>query len=852
MGERAARTTVGPVGRKAPGGRVHIARSAADVERWTIGAARRALMRWGVSHRALASAGLAIAAVASGVAAPAMASAEGGGAQRVVIRRTPHGVPHIEASSYRGLGRGYGYAFAQDNICTIAEDYVTVNAERSRWFGPRGTSRRLAGESRNLDSDFFWRQIIDSHVVERLLRRRPPRGQSVAARELMRGYVAGYNAYLKRVGGARGVTDPTCRGKAWVRPITTATAYRRLFQVAMALGGDSVIEEIARARPPRRGRQAGRQGSGGLTGARTGPTSGGGSNAIAVGRDGVRDHRHGLLLGNPHLPWQGTDRFYQAQLTIPGRLDVQGASLYGVPAIQIGYTRRVAWSHTTAPGLGFTLYRLRLAKGSPTSYVVDGRRERMTSRRVSVRARGRDGRLRRVRRRLWSTRWGPVVTGGRGLGGLAWTSSTAFVFADAAATNVQALDTWLAIARARSAAGVLRALRRWQGLPWNDTLVAGRAGRALYADIRVAPDVSDALARRCNVDVGQPPFAASGLAVLDGSRSACRWGRDPRAVEPGRSAAARQPHLFRRDYVTNSNDSYWLSNPHEPLEGFPRIAGDERAPRSLRTRIGLLMTQARVAGTDGLGTAGFTRVDMQQLVFSNRQYAGELTRDALVGICRALPAGLAPTSAGTTVAVGAACDVLAAWDLRENLDSRGAILFRRFWDNLYQVNEPDSWWVRPFDASDPISTPSGLNAATPGVAVALGDAIADLNTAHVPLDVAVRDVQRVVRGGRRIPIHGGPGDPHGQFNAIESGFVPGRGFGEVEGGSSYVEVVTWHDGPCPDAATILTYSQSTNPRSRYFADQGPLFSRKQWVPARFCRDDVLRHTLTTTVLPARP
>jgi acyl-homoserine-lactone acylase len=441
-----------------------------------------------------------------------------------------------------------------------------------------------------------------------------------------------------------------------------------------------------------------------------------------------------------------------------------------------------------------------------------------------------------------------VVTSGPALPGLRWTPTTAFVFADAAATNVQSVDTWLAISRARSAPAVLRALRRWQGVPWNDTLVADRGGQALYADIRVAPNVSDALAKRCNVDIGLGPFASSGLAVLDGSRSTCRWGRDPRAVEPGRLAPTRQPHLFRHAYVTNSNDSYWLSNPHQPLEGFARIAGDERTPRSLRTRIGLLMTQARVDGTDQRGPAGFTRADMEQLVFSNRQHAGELTRDALVAMCRALPGGLAPTSRGAPVAVGAACDVLAGWDLRENLDSRGAILFRRFWDNLYQANKPDSWWARPFDPGDPVNTPNALDTAHPGVPVALGDAIADLNAASLPLDAPVGDVQYIVRGGRRIPIHGGPGDPHGQFNAIESPFVPGQGFGEVAGGSSYVQVVTWNDGPCPDAATILTYSQSTDPRSRFFADQGPLFSRKQWVPVRFCRSDVVRHALSTTVL----
>ena len=54
----------------------------------------------------------------------------------VQIRRTEFGTPHIVARNYRSLGYGYGFAFAQDNLCTIAEDYVTVDGERSRWFGP--------------------------------------------------------------------------------------------------------------------------------------------------------------------------------------------------------------------------------------------------------------------------------------------------------------------------------------------------------------------------------------------------------------------------------------------------------------------------------------------------------------------------------------------------------------------------------------------------------------------------------------------------------------------------------------------------------------------------------------------
>ena len=48
------------------------------------------------------------------------------------------------------------------------------------------------------------------------------------------------------------------------------------------------------------------------------------------------------------------------------------------------------------------------------------------------------------------------------------------------------------------------------------------------------------------------------------------------------------------DYVTNSNDSYWLSNPNAPLEGFSPIIGAERTARSLRTRAGLVFLKEKI------------------------------------------------------------------------------------------------------------------------------------------------------------------------------------------------------------------------------------------------------------------
>ena len=49
-----------------------------------------------------------------------------------------------------------------------------------------------------------------------------------------------------------------------------------------------------------------------------------------------------------------------------------------------------------------------------------------------------------------------------------------------------------------------------------------------------------------------------------------------------------------------------------------------------------------------------------------------------------------------------------------------------------------------------------------------------------------------------------------------------------------MQVVTWGAGACPNARTILTYSESTDPTDPHYADQTALFSQKKWVVDRFC------------------
>src|SRR4051794_29628258 len=153
---------------------------------------------------ATCAAALAVPAVAT--PGPASHAARHQPKYDVTITRTEYGIPHILAKDFGSLGYGYGYAFAEDNLCTMAADYITVEGQRSRWFGPNA-SYTMQGNGvsvTNLDSDFFWTEVRQSHTVDQLLARPAPLGPKPAVRKTVRGYVAGYNRYLRDSGGSAG------------------------------------------------------------------------------------------------------------------------------------------------------------------------------------------------------------------------------------------------------------------------------------------------------------------------------------------------------------------------------------------------------------------------------------------------------------------------------------------------------------------------------------------------------------------------------------------------------------------------------------------------------------------------
>ena len=745
-------------------------------------------------------------------------------ARMASIQRTGPGVAHIEAPDLESLATAVAWAHAEDNVCQTADHLVTVRGERSRHFGP--TARSLLGLKPypNEQIDFFIQWHMDDDALERAWNREA----SAQAQAMARGYVAGFNRYLAE---NRGQLPAACRDKPWLRSMTLAD-YRRASELAAVQAGIALfVDSVLAAQAP-----ASRSGAVepspriDLAQARAEAFERGllepalGSNGWAFGKQATADGR-GVLLGNPHFPWDGVNRFWQFHATVPGQLDVMGAAIGLSPTPQIGFNRDVAWTHTVSTGKRFTVHELVLDGDDPTRYVIDGRTLALERRVLRVDAREADGRLATREVTVWTSRYGPLIVVPRA--GLTWTTRRAYALQDANQGNARMLDVWLAIGRANSVEAVRDALAP-MGLPWVNTLAADRHGQVLYADASVVPDVSADQLRRCAPNPTMAQLFAAGLPVLDGSRSECNWRRDESSPVPGITPLQRMPVIVRSDWVQNSNDSHWLSNPVQQLSGISPMVGAIGAPQRMRTRAALFEIEDRL----GPHATRPTRIDRgvaQDMLLEHRNLAAQMVLDDLLAGCGRTPEASEPD-------VRDACEVLGRWDRRNHVESRGAHLFREWWRLAKDI---PGLWRLPTNAEDPVATPAGLKLADRAVRTkvwgTLGDAVRIVKAAGFALDAPLGSVQTRPTPRGAVGVPGGE-DFEGVLDKNEAQGLDRlgpRGY-VVNYGASYVQAVGF-DAQGPVADGLLVYGQSTDPASpRYFdgleALRGPRWPRLPFHP----------------------
>lgn len=712
------------------------------------------------------------------------------------IRWTSYGIPHVKAANWESLGYGFAYATAQDAICTMARDVLMVNGDLSRHFGPADGNR---------ESDIFHRAVLDSVTVKSFTST-----QSAKSNQFANGYVAGYNRFLR---DHQTDLPAACRGAQWVHAITANDVTRLTIGVGIRYGLGRFQREMANAAPP--GMKT--------TDLNTDfdlPT-GIGSNAVAMGK-AVTASGRGLLLGNPHYPWQGSSRFHLIHTTIPGEVDVMGVSLYTTSRVAIGFNKDVAWSHTVSTGTRSTLYALDLSPDDATRYRYGDGWKQMTRVNVTIPVKGDGNAITNETKTVYMTHYGPVVVSAQ----LPWTATRAYAIRDVNIANDKSAATYDALNRARSIDEVEAAISM-QGIAWTNTIAADRNGTAFYADISVVPNVDAALIDRCRVRVQGVPAA---IIVLNGTDPSCEWKNDSRSAIPGAMPAAMMPRLRRDDVVSNSNDSYWLSNPAAPLEGFSPIIGAEKTARSLRTRAGLSFIEEVLKGG-----AKATPETLENLLFSQRNYGAELLLDDVLTVCKP---PVAPVTLPTgDVDITPSCSALQKWDRKETVNSRGAHVFRELW--RFAARAPGFYRV-PFDAADPVHTPRGVAVEQPAIAEGVRRALASVQQRFQQMGIApdatLGSVQYEERNGEKIPIPGGDGGT-GMWSVISAELKP-AGYTPIIAGNSYIQVIGWTADGQVDPHGILTYSQSEDPASPHYADLTKVYSKGEFVKLPFHEKDI--------------
>jgi acyl-homoserine-lactone acylase len=771
----------------------------------------------------------------------------------VTVRRTSYGIPHIKADTLGSLGFGLGYSGAEDFICTLADQIIKVRSERARIFGP-------GDQDSNIDSDLSYLALGVYALAESEFPKQPE-----TIRELVTGYAAGYNHYLKSTPSAN--LPAPCTGAEWVKPITATDLAAYYFDLSLRGSAVPLLSLIANAQPP--AMQVKNAPQPVLPDFRHLDL---GSNGWALGSDRTESGK-GMLLANPHFPWEGELKFYESHLTIPGMLDVYGAGLLGTPVVSIGFNKDVGWTHTVTPASHFTLYKLTLAPGDPTSYMVDGQPRAMTSTEFSVPVKNPDGSIADVSRTFWRTHHGLMVAGS----GLTWGATTAFSYRDANLDNVRLGEQWLRMDMATSVDDLKAVQAEVHAIPWVYTMASDKDGKALFIDAsrvpNLSPETESAYAQALINDPLTKLVADSGGILLDGSISRDEWVTSNEPNAAGLVPVADAPTLSRSDFVMNANDPPWLANPAEPLLGYPMIYGPARAVPSPRTRMNLVMLTEMgmnaAPGPDGK----FSLAELQDVVLSNRGITAEALRAAVVARCGG---ATTVTVDGQPVDITAACNALSGWDGRYNLDSAGAVLWREFLVTfaVTDIDTGGALYAVPFDPDNPLTTPNTL-APPPAmgddpILVALGRSVNMLTQAGLAENTTLGDAQFTRKGSTVIPIHGG-GYRDGVTNITGFGrndstllpkleqatvLSPRTGLTSegylINNGTSFIMTLEF-TAAGPNARAMLSYSESSDPASPHFADQTQLFSDKAWRPALFTEEEIAADpNLTTKVLQGNP
>jgi acyl-homoserine-lactone acylase len=684
-------------------------------------------------------------------------------ASHVEVRRTTHGVPHIKADNLGAAEYALAYVQSEDYGARVPLDLLHARGEMGRWFGrdsmERDFSARLA-----------YRRAVETYPF-----------LDPDTREVYEGFAAGANRYVE--------LHPEEFPAGFAPHFTGYDVLAHDVNVATAT---NAARFLARKDPSFRGRR-------GTAAVASSPAEGDvpvgawvdqpdeGSNAWAFGPSRTTS-KHSILLRNPHLQWSAG--YYEAHITVPGKLDYYGDFRIGGPFGVIGgFNRDLGWSTTNNDPLLDQIYALDLDPARTDHYVLDGVSQPIQ--RESVKVDYLDGAaIASETRDVPRTPFGPVVFRD---------STKIYVLRTAMDGDFRAGEQFLRMMRAHSLAEWKDAMRMRARLNSSFTY-ADRAGNVFYVWNAAIPSLPGG--------AGSDTVAVPVRGVADMWTHYVPFDSLPQVLNP------------RGGYIHNENDPPYYTNMREPLDRtkYPAYFPEPRLGLRSQLAIDLIDTPRKLS-----------LKDVVALKHSYRMLLADRVRDDLVAAVRAAK----PASD-----VSAAIDAVAKWDKTVAPTSRGGVLFELWWRRYIAGARPDTMYAEPWTAAAPRTTPRGLRFPDRAVE-AFAWAVHETAQRYGRADVAWGDVHRVRVGDVDVPVGGCNGDI-GCFRVLWYKDDP-DGKREAVGGDGWILAVEFADQP--RAYSVLAYGESQRADSPYHSDQAAMFARGELKPVAWSDAEIDRQTI---------
>jgi len=665
-------------------------------------------------------------------------------ARQATIRRDTYGVPHILAETEEAAAFALGYAQAEDHAVQIARRLVSARGEEARHFAT------------GVESDFEMKRFGNYAVARETF---PKLGHLF--QRMLRAFADGFNLYVEQ---------NRAKLPAWIPSFTAVDVHAQsraeIMRFAFRRARESIRaiqEKHAPATAPA---------------PRPSAEEEFGSNMWALAPSRTASGK-AMLVGNPHQLWSAL--YWEAHLTVPGKINFFGATFAGLPVLRHGFNERLGWTHTVnSPDLD-DIFVLTLDRDKPHHYLFEGKSMPLSSREIEVEIAGKTPQ----RRTYWYSHLGPVIHR---------TPEKAFALKSAILDAYAYMEQWYEMGKTKNLGEFLAVLKQ-NSLPMFNLTYADADGNILYVwNGKVPVRLDDGTDYRLEVR---------------GDTGKYVWSRF--------HATAELPQLLNPagGYVQNCNDPPWwtsLRNPLDPKK-YPSYFEPGRT-LGLRTQMSLAILESRPR---------FSFEEIRRLKFHTGMLLADRVKPDLVKAARAA------ANAGEDLKRGLA--VLDAWDNQVSSTSRGGVLFQRFWDtHTAAVAQP---FAVAWSAAAPARTPSGL-ADTALALRHMEEAVRWTRQTYGSEDVAWGEVHRFRRGEVDVPASGAPG-PYGMFRVMSyEAAADGKRLGNS--GDGWIMAVEF-SRPV-QAYTVTAYGQSSDPASPHHADQLRLFAEHRMKRVWFAESEI--------------